>query len=424
MFKQRNIITAVELGTSKVCVLVGECSGNELSVIGRGEVESAGAIVKGEIWAMDLALEKLIDALDQADAESGREINNSTMFVIAVTGCAIDSFLGVGTAFVQNEEQRIGIEEVSEALRNAQIKPLNVDQKKINLFDAYFMIDGARRVSNPFDQRAHKLEAYSHVIHGDSNRLENFRAILADAGLEGEPEMVFSPMADAFSVLTDDERENGVLLVDFGAGSTEYAVIYNSGVLASGMFGIGFEHVANDLAVGLNLPIANCRKMLVDGTIERLVRENQPVCECRTNSGSNRRIPVESFNKIIDARLRETFELIHRKLAGESFWRNLAAGGVLTGGGAGYFQTADIFHQVCDLPSRLGKPYDVNGASTDLGSPRYSTVYGALRYGFERCRQIDSNRRSGPGGAILNTIAEFGDAMARKFKILRKSVKR
>lgn len=423
MFKQRNIITAIEIGTSKICVLVGECSGDTLAVIGRGEVDSDGAVVKGEIAAMDLALEKLIDALDQADDESGREINNSALFVIAVTGCAIDSFQGVGTAFVQNEEQRIGIEEVTEALRNAQIKPLPVDQKKICLFDAYYMIDGARRVRNPLDQRAHKLEAYSHVIHGDSNRLENFRAILSDAGLEGEPEMVFSSMADALGILTADERENGVLLVDLGAGTTEYAVVYNEGVLASGVFALGFEHVANDLAIGLNLPIANCRKMLVDKTIEQMIRENRPFCECRTNSGSMRRIPVESFQKIIDARLREIFELIYHKLMRESFWRNLAAGGVLTGGGALYFQTRDIFHQVCDLPSRIGVPYDLSGALTDLGDPRHSTVWGALRYGCERLRQMESIRRGGARGAVLNTIAEFGDVVSRKLKSWRRSVK-
>ena len=423
MFRQRNIITAVEIGTSKICVLVGESSGDQLAVIGRGEVESGGAVVKGEITAMDRALEKLEDALAQADEECGREIGNSALLAVSVTGCAIQSYLGVGTAFIQSEDQRVGPADIAEAVRNAQIKPLPMDQRKICFFDAYYMLDGVRRVRNPLDHNAHKLEAYSHVVHGDGNRLENFRAILEDAGQENEPEMVFSILADAMGVLSEDERENGVLLIDLGAGTTEYAVVYNEGVLASGVFALGFDHVANDLAIGLNLSIGTCRKMLTDGTVERLIREGRSVCECRTVSGSLRKIPTGSFQKIIDARLREIFELIYRRLSRESFWRNLAAGGVLTGGGALYFQTRDIFHQVCDLPSRLGAPCDVSGALTGLADPRHSTVWGTLRYGHARLNQLTAAQNTGARGAVLHTLAEFGDAVSRKLKFLRKSVK-
>lgn len=424
MFKQHNIITAVEIGTSKVCVLIGEYTDDDLSVIGKGEVPSAGAVVKGEIVSMDVMIEKLIDAMDQADIQSGHELNNSAMFVVSVTGCDMSSMLCEGTAFVQNEEHRICEDEICEAVNNAKVQSLSVDRRWVNSFDAYYMIDGVRRSSQPLNQRANILKAYSHNIHGNSNRLENFSAILLDSGLDYEPEMIFSPAADIFGLLSDDELENGTLVIDFGCGTTEYAVVSNNGFLASGVIGIGFDHVANDLAVGLNLPINYCRKILEDGTLEKYDREHAQFIECRTNSGSLRKIPLESFCRITDARIRELFELIRNTLAKESYWNNLAAGCVLTGGGAKFFQTREIFHQICDLPSRIGKPFNaVNTIPAELDDPRYSTIYGALRYGYMLAMQSERYRNSNFGSNLRDKISGFGDAFARTFKNLRNNMK-
>ncbi len=423
MFKQHNIVTAIELGTSKVCVLIGEYIGEELAVIGRGEAASSESIIKGEIIAMDSVQEKLIEALDQADAQSGHELNNSAMIVMAVTGCDINSFISEGVAFVQNEDGRVGENEIYEAVRNAKPVQLGVGRRMIHSVDAYFELDGTRRVAKPLNLQASKVQAFSHIIHGDSNRLENFSSLLTYCGFDCEPEMIFSPIADIFGVLSEDERENGTLLIDFGAGTTEYVVVCKNGVLASGVLGIGFDHVASDLSVGLNLPVNFCRSILSDGTLEQAVRENRSFMECRTTSGGMRKIPVDSFIRIADARIRELFELISRNLARESFWRNLAAGCVITGGGAEFFKTQEIFRQVCDLPSRIGRPFGFNNLSNESCGPRYSTIYGALNYGYERCMQQESRRNDSLGGGILNTISVLGDAFTRTFKSWRKNIK-
>ena len=292
----------------------------------------------------------------------------------------------------------------------------------VNSFDAYYKLDGVRRVPHPQNQQASTLQAYSHVIHGDSNRLENFSAALNYCGLEIDPELIFAPIADMFGILSDDELENGTLLINFGCGTTEYAVVCHNGVLASGVLGIGFDHVASDLSVGLNLPVNFCRKILVDGTLEKLVMQNQPALECRVSSGSIRKIPLDSFMRIVDARIREIFELLRGKLSGDSFWRNLSAGCVITGGAAEFFLTREIFRQVCDLPSRIGKPLDVAG-SEQLFNPRYSTVYGALRYAHKLCLLNDSRRRESFGGGLRSKISGFGDAFARTFRSFRNNMK-
>ena len=422
MFKQHNIIAAAELGTSKTCVLVGEYSEDTLTVIGKGEAPSDGAVVKGEIADMDLALEKLSEAWAQADARSGNELGECSLLSLVVTGCDMDSVLSEGTVFVQSSDQRISEDDIFNAVCNSKAQQLPAERMRVNSFDAYYMADNIRRFKQPLNQCANTLKAYSHIIHGNSNRLNNFTAVAADAGLDYETELIFTPAADMLGALSPDEMEAGALVIDIGAGATEYGIIYNNGVMATGVLAVGFDHVANDISVGLNLPINFCRKILADGTLEQYTRENTPFMDCRTNSGAMRKIPVESFNRIADERLREIFEIICSKLRSQSYWNNLSAGCILTGGGAGFFRTRQVLQMVCELPSRIGKPHQVNGLSGELDSGRYSTVYGALRYAHLLCLQKDSRPKT-PLGGIKDTISGLGDSVHRGLKNLLGNMK-
>ncbi len=425
MFKRQDIITAIEIGTSKICVLVGSVrEGEALMVIGRGEAPSDGAVVKGEIVDMDAALEALVTALEIADKSAGGEVNNSRVIAMSVTACDIASFQGVGTVFINAQDHRVGMEDIEEAVRTAQIKPLPPEQMQLNTFDAFYLLDGTRRVRSPFEQVAHKLEAFLHVIHGNANRIENFRSLLNDAGFaEVDAKLVFSGIADVYGILTDEEKENGVLLVDFGAGTTEYAVVYNFGVLASGVLPVGTDHLANDLSLGLNLNFNQCRKFLKDGMLERAVQSGQTELEMRTLDNTVRRIPVSSFEKIVDLRYREIFELIRQRLGAGAIARNLGCGGVITGGGANSERACSIFQSVFEFPFRIGRPYDASGALTDLEDPRYSTVWGTLRYG-EDCNKIMANiRNRGVFGRLFEAAGSVGDQGLRKIGNLISSIR-
>lgn len=422
MFKQHNIITAVELGTSKICVLIGEYQDQELNVIGFAETSCMDGMAKGEIISMDAVQEKLVDALAEADSRSGNELNNSSLVVVSVTGCDMNAMVSEGSTVVQGDDGKVSEDDICEATRNSRYQQLPMDRRFVNSFDAYYKLDNVRRVPHPLNHKASTLQVYSHVIHGNSNRLENFSSVLLASGLEADEEMIFAPIADMLGVLSDDELENGTLLIDLGAGTTEYAVVCHNGVQASGVLTIGFEHVANDLSVGLDLPINFCRNILRDGTLEKALRAKQSHMECRTVSGGIRKIPVDSFNRIVDARIREIFEIIRKRLSRESFWRNLSAGCVLTGGGTGFYPVREIFSQVCDLPSRIGSPLGLNGYE-ELCTPRYSTVYGALRYGHKYCLLNDSRRGSSFGNGLLDRISGLGDAFTRKLRSLRKNIR-
>ncbi len=425
MFHQKNIVTAVELGTSKICVLVGEAlPEGGISVIGRGEASSENAICKGEISDMSAALDILMRVIDEADESSGRQVNNSSLIAVAVTGASINSYQGIGTVFVKSENHRVSDDDIDEALQNAQVKPLPFDQTIINTFDSYFMLDGCRRVRNPSDQVADKFEAFIHVIHGDTNRVENFKSILRDAGFDEEIIPAFSGIASAYGILTEEEKENGVLLVDMGAGTTEFIVIYNMGVLFSGVLPVGFDHVANDLSIGLDLHISTCRKMLKDGSIMQHIHDRKGFVELKTVTGNDRKVPLSSIEKIIDLRLREIFQIIHRKIKDHGIINNLGSGGVLSGGAALFPRTSEIFKEVFEFPVRIGQPFDASGAVTGIENPRYSTIWGVLKFGEELSRILTTKEKRGVFSRMLiNPIDNVAGRFWQGVSNLKKSIK-
>ena len=380
MFHSRDIVTAIEIGTSKINVLVGEAgTDGRVSVIGRGTAPSAGSVVKGEIEDMELAFEQLGMAIEDAANASDGMLNSTKSVVVVVTGCRIEAFQGIGSVVVKNPEHKVTNRERLEAHENARVLQLATGREIINSSESYFTID-ERRIRNPLNHTANKLEAYVHVVHADAVRLENFRSIVRDSGFEeAHIDVAFSPLADDFGILSDEEREQGVLLVDFGAGTTEFVVEYNSGVQASGVLQVGFDHVCNDLSLGLDLHIDVCRKMIEDKTLQNAMRERREYMEFPSSTGRVRRIPLSSFETIIDARIRETFEIIRSMATAQGAPAVLDAGGVLTGGGALVARSAPIVREVFDMSCRIGQPFEAGGALTGLDTPRCSTIWGALK---------------------------------------------
>lgn len=424
MFQQHNIITAIEIGTSKICVLIGETSEDErLSVIGFGEYPSNNAVIKGEIVDMDTALEQLTKAISDADNSSSRAINDSNIIAVSVTGSSILSCQGSGAAFIHNDEKRVGEEEITTAVQTAQSNNSHFDKTLINSFDSYFMLDGHKKVRNPLDMIAHKLEVFIHAVYCKNNQVENLYSLLRDAGFDEDPVPVFSGIASAYGVLTEEEKESGALLLDMGAGTCEYLAIFNMGILSSGVLPVGFEHLANDLSLGLDLHISDCRKLLKDGIITDHIQQRKAVIEIHTGPGGLRKIPLTSFEKIIDLRLRETFQIIHNKLASQNILQNLSSGGVITGGGAQFPRCPELFSEVFPLPVRIGKPFAANGATAGIENPRYSTLWGTLKFAEEFNKIVSSKHKTSLAERMLNGADGAATRFLRSLSDVYKSLK-
>ena len=419
MFHSRNIVSAVEIGTSKFCVLVGEIDDNgRLDVIGRGEAPSAASVVKGEIVNVERAYEQLAKAIEEADRASERSLMTSRLVMVLVTGCGITSQPGVGMVQIRNADHVVTEAERSEANENARVLNLSAERRIINTCDSFFMVDG-RRVSNPLRHRGSKLEAHIHIVHGISARVDNFCNLVRDAGFEdADIDVVFSPIAAEYGVLSERERDEGVLLVDLGAGCTEYVMEYDNGLCASGVLQVGMEHVANDLSIGLGLSIDQCRKLLVSGEFTRAAESGQTELKLRGVSGAERTIPLTSFDAVIDCRLREIFTIVRRQLELAGSPCSMAAGGVMTGGGALCPRARELFGEVFDLSCQAARPRDAEGAITDLASPRYSAVWGALKLAADYLSSEDSE-----GGGFLSSLGGNANAFLSGLGKIRKAIK-
>ena len=403
MFHKNNVVCAVEFGTSKVCVLIGEVGsrGELSSVIGQGMVHAPGAVIKGEISDMERAEDALSKALEDADRSSGGQLVNCQLLTLLVSGCGIESKQSKGIVTVKNPDGVITEAEKQEANENAKVIPLTGGREIINTSISYYLVDN-RRVSNPLRHSGRRLEAFVHVIHAVASRLENFRSAVINAGVENvRMEPVFSPLATGIGICSDAERENGALLIDLGAGATEYLVYFDRGVCASGVVQLGMEHVANDLAIGLKLHIDACRRLLESGTLEKAVKDKKSTLELPGVTGRMRSIPVSSFEVIVDARLREIFEVIRCQLQEKNAPQALGAGGILTGGGADYFRSKELFSDTFDLDCRIGLPVEAGGA--DLASPRFSAIWGALKV----AAFFQQNYVASPEGGFNKVIGKF-----------------
>lgn len=419
----RNIVSAIELGTSKICVLIGNSNPNgQLEVIGYGEVPTDGAIVKGEIIDMDKAYEKLNTALDDADRSSGKELSNNLLSVINVTGCNIDSVHSVGTAIIRTPDQKITENERFEANQSAEIHNMPTDKMVLHSAESYYILDGQRRLRNPEGQIADKLDAHIQIIRGYTNRIENFKRPVIDSGIDENAILpIFSGTCSDMGILSKDEKERGVLLLDFGAGTTEYMVEYKEGMITGGVFPIGFNHVLNDLAIGLDLPFDFCKKMAESGKLETLLNSGEEYLEYPNQRGSIRKIPASSFETIIELRLRELFGLVNDALRKEDdILHNLGAGGVLTGGGSLLSISQNIFQETFQCTARIGQPHDVVGASGEISSPRYSMIYGALKIADDQNRTYKLNGTRSPFqtiDAVVNKIFSFGKNLKESINI-------
>lgn len=418
----RNIITAVELGTSKICVLIGNSDPNgQLEVIGYGEVPSDGAIVKGEIIDMEQTYEKLNFALDDADRSSGKELSNNLHTVINVTGCNIDCVHSVGTAIVRTPDRKVTENERFEAYQSAERINMPPDKICLHTAESYYILDNERRLRNPEGQIANKIDAHIQIVRGDSNRIKNFKELVMEVGIdEYAIQPIFSGTCSDMGILSRDEKERGVLLLDFGAGTTEYMVEFREGMMAGGVFPIGFNHVLNDLSIGLDLPFDFCRKMAESGKLEALLTSGNEYMEYPDKRGSVRKIPVSSFETIIELRLRELFGLVNENLRAANILHDLGAGGVMTGGGSLLSMSQNIFQETFQCTARIGQPHDVVGASGEISSPRYSMVYGALKIADYQTRNYDLSTSRTPFqtlNAMVDRILNLGKNIKESINI-------
>lgn len=407
------IVTAIEIGSSKICVVIGEGDDNgNIIVLGSGERASDDCVCKGEIVDMQKAILLFNEALADAEESAYMEVEPHNVY-IGVTGNHISTHQGVGSVSISSEDHRISEAHIEEALQNAAVISHSTDEIIIDVVAGHYIIDGKRQCEKPLDQVAYRLESHSHIICGNRNQVENFMAPAKDAHIDA-PIPVFSGLASAMSVISDEEHKQGVLFIDIGTGTTEYILFYNPGIYESGVIAVGVDHIVNDLSIALELPFTpTCKDLLLLAEDKDNVKDG--MIEISGTLGT-RKISADTIEKIVTMRLTELFKLIHERLDNRSLMRTIGSGAVVTGGGVYLSATKELIASTFNMPVRtIGTilPENFGGAITELRSPRYSMILGLLEYGIKRSSKgsiitkLDRNVNMALRSLWKNTVRAF-----------------
>ncbi len=260
MFDDSNIVAGLEIGTSKICVVVGEQNADgALNIIGLGPARSRG-VRKSEISDPAQVEEDLRAAMFEAEQMADVEIRS---VYLGVSGGHIRGFNNRGMHPIVSDEREIAQADVDDVVKNAKAINLPAENTVIHAVRQHFYVDGQEGVTNPVGMLGARLEVDMHVIHGNANRLQNAIRLVRATSLEVD-DVVFNGIASSLALLSNEQKELGALVIDIGGGTTEYVVFYDGVIRHSGVLAVGGDHVSNDLAFGLKVPLSRAEKLKIE----------------------------------------------------------------------------------------------------------------------------------------------------------------
>jgi cell division protein FtsA len=413
MFDRSSTLVGLDIGTSKVCAVVGEInSSGALSIVGLGQARSRG-VRKGEIVDLNLAKEDIRNAIVEAEQMADTEIRS---VYLGVTGGHVRGFNNRGFHPVASHDREIVEEDVEDAIKNAKTINLPSENRIVHVVRQHFIVDGQEGILNPVGMSGGRVEVDVHVVHGLFNRLQNPITAVKSLQLEVE-DIVFSGIASALALLTTEQKELGALVIDIGSGVSEY-VVYTRGVIKhTGVLAVGGDHISNDLAYGLKVPLGRAEQLKLDYGAAQLDdrTKGQSVAIANDLGIHEKNISVDHLRRIMSARLEETFEIIAQKLEEADVLNQIREGVFLCGGCARIPDIQKLARQVFGLPVFLGRTNSVSGLKSALDQPEFAAGIGLVRYGSFDLKKRALGKGSLTGGlkSTFNQLFRFAGSGAQ-----------
>jgi cell division protein FtsA len=397
MRAKEQIIVGLEVGTSKVCAVVGEVTAEgSLIIIGVGQSESAG-VRKGEIVDVDAAQEAIHAAVAEAEENAGVEIHN---VYASVTGGHLRSFGNRGTVAVTNEDREITADEVRNVMQNAKAVNIPAERVVIHAIRQHYFVDGHDGIQNPVGMVGAKLDADVHIIHGVRTRLQNTIRCIRQVPLD-VANICVSSFATALAVLSPEQQQLGAVLIDMGGGVTDYIAYREGAVAHSGVLAVGGDHITNDIAIGLKLPINRAEQLKIEqGSLDDPVVDEMIVLK-REVGLPDREVSRQQLCVIMRARVEETLTLIKKDLEKHGLVDYIGAGLFITGGCSRLRGLKAMAEEIFGLPVHIGCSRTVGGPTSAIESPEYSTAIGLVRYAM--LTERDQHRPPNPMQRIGET---------------------
>jgi cell division protein FtsA len=399
--RKDRFIAALDIGTTKTCAIVADPRESGLRFLGHGCVESHGGR-RGQIVNLDLAVGSIRQAIESAESEAGFPIESA---VIGVAGSHVRGLNSRGGISLGRRPRDVRREDVRDAVQAARGVSLPDGREILHVIPQEFVLDGQDGIRDPIGMVGQRLEADVHIVTSSATAVQNVVTAVNRAGVTVSS-TVLEPLAAAEACLTDDERELGCCLADFGGGTTEVIVFTGGVVRHTAAFPVGGDHFTNDLAVGLRTPIPEAQRVKCEhaSAWKGNFPEGTEIEVGSVGDRPPRTVLSRSIAEIIQARAHELLILIRDDLRRAGLDAQIPAGFVFTGGGARLRGFLELAEQTFSLPVRMAGPRPLESMPDDLAEPEFSTAVGLALYGARMRRSgQDGNTPRGWWGRIFGS---------------------
>jgi cell division protein FtsA len=378
MARRERYLVGLDVGTSKVCCVVGESlDDGSLDIVGIGVAESRG-IKRGVVVNLEAAVESIKKAIEEAELMAGVEIDSVHL---ALSGPHIKGFNSRGVIAVAGKNREITRDDVRRAIDAAKAVALPTGREILHVLPQDFVVDEQDGIGAPVGMTGARLEVNVHVVTGASSSTQNLISCVNRAGV-AVADTVIEQLSASESVLTQDEKELGVALVDIGGGTADVAIFERGSLWHTGVVAVGGDHFTNDIAVGLRTPIPDAEKLKRKSgcALSSMVDEDATIDVASVGGRKPRLMARRILSEILQPRAEEIFHLVWDEIRRAGYEKSLNSGIVLTGGGAILEGMPEIAEQIFDLPIRRGYPIGIGGLADHVGSPTFATPVGLVLY--------------------------------------------
>jgi cell division protein FtsA len=374
------LIVGLDIGTSKVVAIVGEVTADsEIKVVGLGSHPSRG-LKKGMVVDIESTVQSIKRAVEEAELMAGCQIHS---VYAGIAGSHIRSLNSHGIVAIRDRE--VFAHDVERVIDAAQAVAIPADQKILHILPQEYVIDSQEGIKEPLGMSGVRLEAKVHLVTCAVNAAQNIEKCIRRCGLEVE-DVILEQLASSYSVLTDDERELGVCLVDIGGGTTDIAIFTEGAIRHTGVIPIAGDQVTNDIAMALRTPTQYAEEIKIRYAcaLAQLAGADQAIKVPGVGERGARELSRQALAEVVEPRYDELFTLVQAEVRRSGFEESLGAGIVLTGGTSRMEGAVELAEEIFHMPVRLGVPAGVQGMLDIVKNPIYATSVGLLLYGLKQ----------------------------------------